>query len=169
MIKILRRIKNRLYGVPLRISTGSFLRYRKGSDVTFGENVRLGHQNSITAIGGSIVFGNNFRSNEQVIFNADIGGTLRFGHDCLVGPRCIFRTANHAFSTTLFPIRKQGHVCADILIGDDVWIGAGAIILPGVSIGNGCVIGAGAVVTKSFQAHQIIAGVPARVIGSRLS
>lgn len=169
LAKILRRVKNRFYGVPMRVSAGRNLSYRKGSSVIFGENVGLGDRNSVTAVGGSIVFGNNFKSNEQVLFNADIGGTLRFGDDCLVGPGCIFRTSNHVFSNTLIPIRKQGHTHEDIIIGNDVWIGARALILPGVSIGDGCVVGAGAVVTQSFEAYSILAGMPARVIGSRLS
>lgn len=167
--KILRRIKNRLYGVPFRVSVGRSLIYRKGSSVFFGENVGLGDRNSVTAVGGAIVFGNNFKSNEQVIFNADIGGTLKFGDDCLVGPGCIFRTANHIFTNTLTPIRTQGHKYEDIIIGNDVWIGARAVILPGVSLGDGCVIGAGAVVTQSYDAYSILAGVPARVIGSRVT
>lgn len=54
-------------------------------------------------------------------------------------------------------------------IGNDVWIGAGAIVLKGVTIGNGAVIGAGAVVTRHVRPNEKVAGVPARVIGSRLT
>jgi galactoside O-acetyltransferase len=54
---------------------------------------------------------------------------------------------------------------APIEIEDDVWIGAGAIVLPGVTVGRGAVIGAGAVVTRSVEALSIVAGVPAREIG----
>ena len=53
---------------------------------------------------------------------------------------------------------------APILIGDDVWIGAGAVILPGVSVGNGAVIGAGAVVTADVGSFAVVAGVPARTV-----
>ena len=50
-------------------------------------------------------------------------------------------------------------------IGDDVWIGHGAIIMPGVKIGSGAVVAAGAVVTRNVDAHTIVAGVPARPVG----
>jgi len=54
-----------------------------------------------------------------------------------------------------------------IRIGHDVWIGAGAVLLSGVSIGNGAVIGANAVVTKNFPPYSILGGVPAKLIGFR--
>ena len=61
----------------------------------------------------------------------------------------------------------QGHESGCITIGNNVWIGAGAIILPNVKIGDGVIIGAGSVVTKSFSANQVIGGVPAKLIKER--
>lgn len=61
---------------------------------------------------------------------------------------------------------RRAHLCA---IGNDVWIGHAAIILPGVKIGTGASIGAGAVVSKDVDPYQVVAGVPARVIKSRFS
>jgi acetyltransferase-like isoleucine patch superfamily enzyme len=61
--------------------------------------------------------------------------------------------------------------CEDVLkptkIGKDVWIGANAVILGGVTIGNGCVIGAGSVVTKDLPPYSVAMGVPAKVVRSR--
>jgi len=54
--------------------------------------------------------------------------------------------------------------CADVVIGDDAWIGTGAIILPGIRIGEGAIVGAGSVVTRDVPPRAIVAGVPARVI-----
>ena len=54
---------------------------------------------------------------------------------------------------------------APVVIEDDVWIGAGAIVLPGVTVGRGSIVAAGAVVTRSIEPHTIVAGVPARQIG----
>jgi maltose O-acetyltransferase len=55
-----------------------------------------------------------------------------------------------------------------VVIEDDVWIGTRAIILPGRRLGKGCIVGAGAVVTKDVEPHSIVAGNPARAVGSRL-
>ena len=58
----------------------------------------------------------------------------------------------------------SGHNPADIMIGDDVWIGANAVILGGIKIGKGAVIGAGAVVTKDIPSNAVAVGVPAKVL-----
>jgi acetyltransferase-like isoleucine patch superfamily enzyme len=71
---------------------------------------------------------------------------------------------NHVFSDASRPIMDQGITAAGIRIDDDCWIGAGAIVLDGVTIGRGSCIGAGAVVTRSIPAHSLAVGTPARVI-----
>lgn len=152
---------------PFQVSFGSGIRIRKGSLVNFIGNAHFDHGVSITARGGSIHFGQNFHANEQVIFNADVGGVIRFGSNCLVGPRCVFRTANHKFNDAQLNIIEQGHEFSNINIGDDVWFGAGVIVLPGVTIGSHSVLGAGSVVTRDIPAYSVAVGVPARVIRSR--
>ena len=68
----------------------------------------------------------------------------------------------------LDPVERNGlngpEVTKPIKIGNDVWVGGGAIILPGVTIGDGCTIGAGSVVTKDVEAFTVVAGNPARFI-----
>ena len=167
IFRIARKLRNLFSGVPLRVSAGGNLQFNRGSSVVFGKNVKLGNQNIVTARGGRILLGNSFSSNDRVILNADIGGTISFGDNCLVGPGCIFRTANHKFDNPNKLIRDQGHEIWDIKVGNDVWFGSNVVVLPGVSLGNGCVIGAGTVITKSFDDFVILAGVPARVVGSR--
>jgi acetyltransferase-like isoleucine patch superfamily enzyme len=68
-------------------------------------------------------------------------------------------------------IQNQGddQSSRDVLIGDDVWIGAGAVLLPGARVGNGAVIAAGAVVNATVPEYEIWGGVPARRIGERKS
>ncbi len=167
ILRISRKLRNLFGGVPLRVSAGGYLHFNRGSAVDFGKNVKLGNQNIVTARGGHIILGNSFSSNDRVILNADIGGTISFGDNCLVGPGCIFRTANHRFDNPNKLIRDQGHEILDIRVGNDVWFGSNVVVLPGVSLGNGCVVGAGTVITKSFDDYVILAGVPARVVGSR--
>lgn len=65
------------------------------------------------------------------------------------------------------PVTRQAMDEADIVIGDDVWIGARAIVLQGVSIGDGAVIAAGAVVRQDVPPFAVVAGVPARVVSQR--
>lgn len=79
---------------------------------------------------------------------------------------CI-RTLTHEYSRVDIPMKKQPHIEKDVVIKDDVWIGFGAIIMPGVNIGEGCVIGAGAVVTKNCEPYGVYVGVPAKLIKKR--
>jgi acetyltransferase-like isoleucine patch superfamily enzyme len=64
-------------------------------------------------------------------------------------------------------IDEEGCAARPVTIGDDVWLGARAIIVRGVTVGEGAVVGAGAVVSKDVPARAVVAGVPARVIRSR--
>ncbi|MDD4150740.1 MAG: DapH/DapD/GlmU-related protein, partial [Bacteroidales bacterium] len=61
-------------------------------------------------------------------------------------------------------IRKLGHICEPVIIGDNVWVGSNVTILPGVSIGDNVVIGAGTVVTKTILNNAIAVGNPAKII-----
>jgi acetyltransferase-like isoleucine patch superfamily enzyme len=95
------------------------------------------------------------------------GGGIRIGNNVLIGPNCVIRAADHIFSDVAIPINKQGHLGGDVIIEDDCWLGANVVVLKKVSIGKGCVVGAGSVVTKNIPAYNVVAGVPARVIGHR--
>jgi len=162
------RIRNIVLGLPIRkVSAGRSLRFYRGSKVNFAGWASFGDYVTITARGGVIDFGNNFKSNQNVIFNADHGGKLTFGENCLIGPLCIFRTSNHKFETLSMPIYLQGHDSGDISIGNDVWIGSHVVVLPGVIIGNSVVIGAHSVVTKDIPDFGVAVGSPARVIRYR--
>ena len=77
------------------------------------------------------------------------------------------RTDYHNYLETTAPMHEQGMSEADIIVGDDVWIGAGAQVMSGVTIGNGAVIGAGAVVCHDVPSYAVIGGVPARIIKYR--
>ena len=92
------------------------------------------------------------------------GGSLIIHDDVIIGPKVIIHTANHNYSNSTIPIRLQGHNFKRVIIKNNVWIGAGAIILPGVMINENCIIGAGAVVTKDVPANSMAGGVPAKVL-----
>ncbi len=93
-------------------------------------------------------------------------GEISFGDDVMIGPKTIFWGRDHGMELGI-PMNQQPHVNSPIKVGNDVWIGAAAIILKGVNIGNGVVIGAGAVVTKDVPENAIVVGNPARVIKYR--
>lgn len=93
-------------------------------------------------------------------------GRIDIGDDVLFGPDVMVTAANYRFNDG-HPVTNQSMDEADVRIGDDVWIGAKAIILPGISIGDGAIIGAGAIVTADIPAMAIAVGVPARIVGRR--
>ena len=92
---------------------------------------------------------------------------VTIGDDLIIGPNVAIRSSNHRFSDTDRPTRQQGHVAATVSIGSDVWIGANAVILPGVAIGGHAIVAAGAVVSHDVPEYAIVAGIPARVMRDR--
>jgi len=96
----------------------------------------------------------------------DASETIKVGQNCLIGPFCYITDHDHGVEPGVV-MADQPLVGGAIRIGNNVWIGAGSIILKGVNIGTGAVIGAGAVVTRDVPPHDKVAGVPARQIGSR--
>jgi acetyltransferase-like isoleucine patch superfamily enzyme len=91
-------------------------------------------------------------------------GGIVVGDNVLFGPRTQVLAVDHVFTDPEQPIMDQGITAQGIRIEDNCWIGAGAIVLDGATIGRGSCIGAGAVVTKSVPPHSLAVGVPARVI-----
>jgi len=100
--------------------------------------------------------------------DCQIYGRVTLGRDVMMGPEVIMITRNHGVDRTDHPMRLQPD--ADerpIVIGDDVWIGTRAILLPGVTVGDGAVVAAGSVVTHPVPARAIVGGNPARLIRYR--
>ena len=91
---------------------------------------------------------------------------IELGRGVTIGSRVTIVDHNHGMSPGRSVFKQPFHG-APVRIGDYCWIGEGAIILPGVNLGEGCVVGANAVVTKSFEPYAIIAGVPARIVSRR--
>lgn len=110
--------------------------------------------------GYNISVGKNFYANFDVTL-LDVCPIV-FGDNCMVGPNAQFYTATHP----LQPVKRNSGLesGAPITIGDNVWIGGGAIVLAGVTLGDNVVVGAGSIVTKSFPDNVVIAGNPAQVI-----
>lgn len=93
-------------------------------------------------------------------------GRLIIGDDVLFGPEVMVTAAGYRFNDGA-PVTEQAMDEADVVIGNDVWLGTRAIVLPGARIGDGAVIGASAIVTGEIPAYAIAVGAPARVVGQR--
>ena len=109
-------------------------------------------------------FGKNIHLGSNVFINAgfkfqDQGG-IYIGDDVLIGHNVVLATLNHDEN----PENRANLIANPIRIGNKVWIGSNATILPGVSVGDGAIIAAGAVVTKDVGENSIVAGVPAKFI-----
>jgi maltose O-acetyltransferase len=95
---------------------------------------------------------------------------VTIGDYVMMGPEVVIISQNHLFNRTDTPMALQGFGDPKrIIIGNDVWIGWGVMILPGVKIGDGAIVGAGAVVTKDVPPYSIVAGNPAKVVKMRES
>jgi maltose O-acetyltransferase len=104
----------------------------------------------------------------QLGMNCRIGPQVTIGSDVVMGPDVVIMTTAHAFEDRNVTIRMQGALpTRPVTIGNDVWIGTRAIIMPGVRIGSGAVIGAGSIVTKDIAPFAVVAGNPARLIRMR--
>jgi len=121
--------------------------------------------------GVTFYFPYNISIGDNVYLNKNVSITARdevtIGNNVLIGPNVVINTGNHTFSDRDIPIVKQGHTSEKIVIGDDVWIAANAIILKGVNIGEGSVVAAGAVVNKDVPPYTVVGGVPAKIIKIR--
>lgn len=104
--------------------------------------------------------GNNFYANFNLTLVDD--GDIFIGDDVMIGPNVTISTAGHPIDPSLR--RRVGQFNIPVRIGNGVWIGAGVIVLPGVTIGDNSVIGAGSVVTRDIPANVVALGSPCRVL-----
>jgi acetyltransferase-like isoleucine patch superfamily enzyme len=147
--------------------------YKKGN-IVLSENIIIGAFNVIYAINtsnskieGKLEIGKNTYIGEFNNIRA-AGGEIIIGDDCLISQYVTIVASNHNIKRNL-KILEQGwdELKTGIVIGNDVWIGANSVILPGVHIGNGAVIAAGSVVNKDVAPYSIVGGVPAKFLKSR--
>lgn len=110
-----------------------------------------------------IMIGDNVFIDEDV----KIRRNTFIGNDVLIASGVQIITVNHIFSDINLPIYVQGETISKIVIGDDVWIGSNAILLPGITIGSHSIVAAGAVVTKNVPDWCVVGGNPARIIKYR--
>lgn len=125
------------------MSSGKKIRVKSNADISM--NIKVGN---FSEIGTRVLIQSNVEIGDYVI----------------MGPDVKIYSRNHEFSDLEKPIALQGKRYFSTKVGNDVWIGANVIILPGVIIGDHSIIAAGAVVTKDVLAYSIVGGNPAKVI-----
>ena len=119
---------------------------------TFNSGLIIGHRTYIGEF-------NNIRAS---------GGVINIGSNCLISQFVTLVVSNHLISRNdQINNQKWSEEKNFITIKDDVWIGAGSVVLPGVVIGTGAVVAAGSIVTKEVPPYSIVAGNPAKIIGER--
>ena len=109
---------------------------------------------------GDVIIGNYTR----IGLHNTIIGPVTIGHHVNLAQGITVTALNHKFKNPDIRIDEQGVSTKPVVIGNDIWVGANAVILPGVTIGDHSVIAAGAIVTKDVPPHSLVAGVPAKII-----
>ncbi|MBE9069025.1 acyltransferase [Leptolyngbya cf. ectocarpi LEGE 11479] len=162
---------------------GKGLTLRCPGRITLGDGVAIDDYSLLDASGAGMTLGNQVIVSRNCVIQGktaavtigdrtDIGcntiisssGGITIGQSVLIAGNCYIGGGRYVTSRLDIPMMDQGvYTRGRVVIGDDVWIGAGAIILDGVQIGQGCIVGAGAVVTKNLPDYAVVAGVPATV------
>jgi acetyltransferase-like isoleucine patch superfamily enzyme len=112
-----------------------------------------------------IISGSQLGINSGSYING-VGG-IKFGSNVLIGSNVTISSGQHSIEGEQPPVFARISIPIKITINDDVWIGAGAVIMPGITLGKGSVIGANAVVTRDTEEYSINVGVPAKKINDR--
>jgi acetyltransferase-like isoleucine patch superfamily enzyme len=160
-------------GRSLLLGDGVLLDAFSRAGIVLGRNVSIARGTALVCSGVAarpgegIVVGDRTGIGDHCYFWGQ--GGIEIGSDVLFGPGVRIFSENHRFDRNDVVIRDQGEERARVLIEDDCWIGGGATILAGVTIGRGSVVGAGSVVARDVPPASVVAGVPARVLRSRLS
>lgn len=140
-------------------------------EILMDARVSIGPRTIISTTGGRIEIGRGTSFFSDCI----ISGTVAIGAGCLFAKNVTILSSTHEIHGSGTIRENDAAACTriglmpqtSVIVGDDCWLGSNAVILPGVTLATGTVVGANAVVTKNFPAYSIVAGVPAKLIGSR--
>jgi acetyltransferase-like isoleucine patch superfamily enzyme len=163
--------KRRAYGKKIHLNGIAFLGRRLKIEIGPLANLYLGrwcwigNGTKIRVHGGEVRIGSKSVLGEEITFSAY--EHISVGRECVIADRVMFIDFDHKVEDVEQAIRKQGVYSEPVRIGNNVWIGYGASILRGVTVGDNCIIGTHAVVTKDVPDNAIVGGVPARVIRMR--
>ena len=144
---------------------GFRMKFQSGRNISIGNNFSGMGMIFFYANEGSLSIGNNCGVSTNIQFGS-ANGKITIGNDVMIASNVVMRAANHGIGKEQ-KMYMQTYDEGQIMIEDDVWIGANVIILKNVKISKGAVIGAGSVVTKDVPSYAIAAGNPAKVLRYR--
>ena len=147
------------FGRALELEIGA-----KGQ-VDFGRFVWIGDKTKIRCHEGRVEIGAKTVMGQECTISAY--QRVRIGEQCVIADRAMFIDFDHGVVEVERPIRLQGIYKRDVIVGSNVWIGYGACVLRGVSVGDNAIVGTNSVVTKDVPANAVVAGIPARIIRMR--
>lgn len=134
--------------------------------ITIGNDVIISRNCVIQGKTGPVAIGDRTDLGCNAILSSGMG--IYIGSSVLIAGNCYIGGGRYISDRLDIPMMEQGlYSKGPVVIGDDVWLGAGAIVLDGVKVGKGCIVGAGAVVTKDLPDYAIATGVPAKVLKLR--
>jgi len=134
--------------------------------ITLGSDVIVSRNCIIQGKTAPVVIGDRTDIGANVVITSSGGVTI--GNSVLIAGNCYIGGGRYNTDRLDIPMMEQGlYTKGPVVIGDDVWLGAGATVLDGIQIGKGCVVGAGAVVTKNLPDYAIAVGTPAKIIKYR--
>lgn len=140
----------------------------KGIGIAVGSRCMFGRDTRISSKRGVITFGDDCGFGAGVTIHSVIEGAVTIGNKVIVAGHCYLGGGQYHTDRVDIPIVDQGHIHGqNLVIGDNVWIGASVVVVSGVTIGRDAIIAAGAVVTKDVPDFAVMAGVPARVLKIR--
>ena len=150
---------------PFFLGRGLELKIEPRGEIRFGRFVWIGDGTKIRCHEGVVEIGSKTVMGQECTISAY--QRVRIGAECVIADRAMFIDFDHGMVESERPIRSQGIYKRDVEVGNNVWIGYGACILRGVSVGDNSVIGTNSVVTKDVPANAVVGGIPARVIRMR--
>jgi acetyltransferase-like isoleucine patch superfamily enzyme len=152
------------------IGANTIIDARGNRGVSMASGSRLGRSGIITTtshlslLGTGVYLGK--RSGIGDFFHIGASGGVTFGDDVIVGPYLLVHSQEHNYEDKSRPIREQGTSQAEVVVGDDCWIGSRVTLLAGTSLGPRTVVASGAVVRGHHPGNEILGGIPARPLKS---
>lgn len=165
-LKIRGKAENIIIGNNVNFFGNIDLRNRENGQIVFEDSVNIDNDNRFVSANNAILtIGKGTGIGPFCVFNCGVSVTI--GKECLLSGHLYIQSSEHMFEKSK-PIKEQNHTYGEIIIGDDCWLAAGAMIAKNVILGNGCIVGAKSFLRNvEYEENSIIAGTPSKKVGNR--